>query len=456
VVSERQTVTVDPAREAAFRSLRRVTEKDAYVNIVVDSTLERHDWPERDRRLYTTLVYGTLRNRGLIDWVLARRVGKKFPGGIHPPILTILRMGVYQILFLDRTPKYASVDESVKLARKHGHRGTAALVNAVLRATPRDAGAVELPDKAADPAMYVATKYSHPLWLVQRWLDAWGLNRTESVCASNNDMAPLTVRANTLRVSHEELRQRLSGERAAVRKNTEVPEELEIVRSPGSVKALGSFREGLFYVQDASSICASHVLGPEPGETVVDLCAGPGGKTTHLAQLMQNRGRIYAVDIKRHRVSLTRDNCRMLGVTIVRCLEGDARQISELNLPPADRVLLDAPCSGTGTFRRRVDLKWRLCSEDVERLVHVQKELLAAAASIVKPGGVLVFSLCSVDQAETDEAMTADLLRSAKLAVDDSCPPWMLRFRTAEGRFRIMPGDMGMDGFFMAKYKKAS
>jgi 16S rRNA (cytosine967-C5)-methyltransferase len=456
VVSERQAVKVDEAREAAFRSLRRVTEKGAYVNIVVDATLERHDWPERDRRFYTTLVYGTLRHRGLIDWVLAKKVGKKFPGGIHPPIITILRMGVYQILFLSRTPKYAAVDESVKLARKHGHKGTAALVNAVLRATPRGTDSVELPDKEDSPALYIATKYSHPLWLVERWLDAWGLEQTERVCAANNDTAPLTVRANTLRVSNGQLKQRLDAEQVSVRKNTEVPEELEIVSSPGPIKTLVSFREGLFQVQDASSICVSHLLAPKSGETVVDLCAGPGGKTGHLGQLMENRGRIYALDVKPHRISLTRDNCRTLGVTIVRCVQCDAREVSELNLPPADRVLVDAPCSGTGTFRRRVDLKWRLSSENVRRLVGLQKELLQAAASILKPGGVLVYSVCSVDQAESDGAICPEYLRSEKLAVDDSCPPWMSRFRTPEGLFRVTPGDMGMDGFFMAKLQKAS
>ena len=447
---------VDQAREAAFRSLRRVTEKGAYVNIVVDATLERHDWPDRDRRFYTTLVYGTLRHRGLIDWVLAKKLGRRFPGGIHPPIVAILRMGVYQILFLSRTPKYAAVDESVKLARKHGHKGTAALVNAVLRATPRDAGSVELPDKDEEPALYIATRYSHPLWLVERWLDVWGRELTESVCAASNDTAPLSVRANTLRVTHGELKQRLNAEQVSVRKNTEVPEELEIVRSPKPVRTLGSFQEGLFHIQDGSSICVSHLVAPEPGETVVDLCAGPGGKTTHLAQLMENRGRIYAVDVKAHRVSLTRASCRMLGATIVRCLQSDARRVSELNLPAADRVLVDAPCSGTGTFRRRVDLKWRLSSEDFQRLVGIQKELLQAAASILKPAGVIVYSVCSVDQAEIDRATSPERLRSEKLVVDDSCPSWMSRFRTPEGYFRIMPGDMGMDGFFMAKLKKAS
>ena len=447
---------VDPTREAAFRSLRRVTEKGAYANIVVDATLERHDWPERDRRLYTTLVYGTLRHRGLIDWVLANKVGKKFPGGIHPPILTILRMGMYQVLFLSRTPKYAAVNESVKLATKYGHKGTVALVNAVLRATPRDADAVELPDKDENPALYIATKYSHPLWLVERWLGAWGLERTEGVCAASNDTAPLTVRANTLRVTPEDLKRRLHAERVSVRKDTQVPEELEIVKSPGSVRSLRSFRDGLFHIQDASSICVSHLLAPGPGETVVDLCAGPGGKTTHLAQLMQNRGQVYAVDIKPHRISLIRKNCHMLGVTIVRCIQSDARRVSELNLPPADRVLVDAPCSGTGTFRRRVDLKWRLKSEDIRQLVRVQKEILAAAASILKPGGVLVYSVCSVDQEETDLTTYAEQLTSQELALDSSCPPWMSRFKTLEGSFRITPGDMKMDGFFMAKFKKAS
>jgi 16S rRNA (cytosine967-C5)-methyltransferase len=456
VVSERETVTVDPIREAAFRSLRRVTENGAYANLVVDATLERYDWPAHDRKLYTTLVYGTLRHRGLLDWVLGKRIGKRFPRRIQPAILAILRMGAYQILCLNRVPKYAAVDESVKLAKKHGHERAAALVNAVLRATIRDAGSAELPDREDDAALYIATRYSHPLWLVQRWLSAWGLERTESVCGANNERAPLTVRANTLRAAPEELEKRLRDENVSVRKKTEVPEELEVVESPRPVRQLRSFRDGLFQVQDASSICAGHLLAPEPGEIVVDMCAGPGGKTTHLAQLMHNSGKVYAVDVKPHKLSLVRDSCRRLGVEIVQCVEGDAGRVSELNLPPADRVIVDAPCSGTGTFRRRLDLRWRLNDGEIERLAGIQKELVRAGASILKPGGVLVYSVCSVDPAETDELVHAETFSSWGLGRDTSCPAWMSDFRTPQGDLRIMTGQDGMDGFFMGKFVKTS
>ena len=454
MVSQRQTLTVDPVREAAFRSLRRITEKAGYVNIIVDATLERYRWPDRDRKLYTTLVYGTLRHQGLIDWVLAQRMGRKFPRKIDPPILTVLRMGVYQILFLSRTPKYAAVDESVNLAKKHGHQGSASLVNAVLRATPRDPQAIELPDKAEHPALYIATRYSHPLWLVERWSAAWGVEQTERLCAANSGVAPLTVRANTLKVAIGQLEWRLRAERVSVRKNTDVPEEFEIVGSPRPLRALRSFRDGLFHIQDASSMSACHLLAPNPGETVIDLCAGPGGKTTHLAQLMQNQGKIYAVDVQPHRLRLIRESCKMLGVTMVRCVQGDARRVSERELPEADRVLLDAPCTGTGTLRRRVDLKWRLSSEDFGRLACMQRELIAAAALVLKPGGVLVYSVCSIDRAETDEVVEAAFLHAHNLTLDDTSPSWMSRFRTPERTFRIMPGDTGMDGFFMARFVK--
>ena len=456
MVSERETVTVDPIRDAAFRSLRRVTENGAYANLVVDAALERHDWAERDRKFYTTLVYGTLRHRGLLDWVLEKRIGKRFPRRIQPAILAILRMGAYQILFLSRVPKHAAVDESVKLARRHGHERAAAFVNAVLRATKRDAGSVEIPDRDENGALYIATKYSHPLWIVDRWLSVWGLERTESVCAANNETAPLTIRANTLRVEPDELGKRLRDEHVSVRKNTDVPEELEILNSPRPVRQLRSFRDGLFQVQDASSICAGHLLAPEPGETVVDMCAGPGGKTTHIAQLMQNRGKIYAVDVKAHKLSLVSDSCRKLGVEIVHCVEGDAGRVSELDLPPADRVLVDAPCSGTGTFRRRLDLRWRLNGDETERLTGIQRELVRAAASILKPGGVLVYSVCSVDPMETHELVSAEASGSWGLDRDSSCPAWMSGFKTPRGDFRIMPGQEGMDGFFMEKFVKTS
>jgi 16S rRNA (cytosine967-C5)-methyltransferase len=289
---------------------------------------------------------------------------------------------------------------------------------------------------------------------VERWVEAWGVEQTERVCAANSSVAPLTIRANTLKVDLEELRQRLHAEQVSVRKNTQVPEELEIVTSPRPVRALRSFRDGLFHIQDASSISACHLLAPEPGETIVDLCAGPGGKTTHLAQLMQNRGTIYAIDVKPHRVSLIRENCKMLGVTIVKCIQADARGLAELNLPKVDRILVDAPCTGTGTFRRRVDLKWRLRSEDFERLALVQKELVAAASSVLQSGGVLVYSVCSIDPTETDDTVDAGFMRSHKLALDETSPLWMSGFRTPEKLFRIMPGDAGMDGFFMAKFGK--
>jgi 16S rRNA (cytosine967-C5)-methyltransferase len=258
-----------------------------------------------------------------------------------------------------------------------------------------------------------------------------------------------------LKVAPEELDRWLRDENLSVRKNTDVPEELEIEKSPRPVRQLRSFREGLFQVQDASSICAGHLLAPEPGETVVDMCAGPGGKTTHLAQLMRNRGRIYAIDVKPRRLSLIRDSCRRLGVEIVEYVEGDAGQVSELDIPPADRVLLDAPCSGTGTFRRRIDLRWRLDGDEIERLTSIQKELVRAGASMLKPGGVLVYSVCSVDPMETDE-LVGEAFGSYGLERDSECPAWMSGFRTSQGDFKIMPGQDGMDGFFMGKFVKTS
>ena len=394
-----------------------------------------------DRGLCQELVYGVVRSQAALDWLIER----KTPGRTQKDALQILlRLGLYQIFWLDRIPDHAAVNETVEQARHGGHGPQTGFINAILRGYLREKEATQaLLDelKIKNPAL----GFSHPDWLVQRWQKLWGGENTRRLLEWNNTPPKTFARVNTLRTDAEKLVSRWREENVdydffqAGRAKAEKPsvdwvgENLAFeLKSHPPLTWLESFQHGGFYIQDPSTLLAVRELDPQPGETILDLCAAPGGKTTFIAQLMNNTGRIVANDIFPDRLKLIEENCTRLGVTCV-----EAR--STLNVEPStfNRVIVDAPCSNTGVMRRRVDLRWRIRPEEIERLRATQFELLIRAATLLKPGGTLVYSTCSLEPGENTEVVQQFLAAH---------PSFKL-----ERERQLLPFTDGVDGAFVAR-----
>jgi 16S rRNA (cytosine967-C5)-methyltransferase len=287
---------------------------------------------------------------------------------IELEILNILRLGFYQILFLSRTPSSAAVNESVELAKRIRGRGGAGFVNAMLRCILRQKEEIPYPDISVDPELHISVTESHPLWLVRRWMEEMGLDETLKICTANNQISALTLRTNTLKMNRKDLIKKLE-EKGLKPFPSSFSEEGILVRDPPPTSELPFLKEGLYIIQDEASQLVTTILDPKPGERILDACAAPGGKTTHIAQRMENEGEIYAIDLSREKLDMIKETCRRLGIKMVKSMKGDAA--NSLPIPKGlqfDRILADVPCSGFGTLRRNPDLKWRKGEEDIKRV----------------------------------------------------------------------------------------
>jgi len=380
-----------------------------FIENLLDPELVHARLSSADRGLCQELAYGVVRWRATLDWLIAR----KTPGRTQKPALQdLLRLGLYQIFWLDRIPGHAAVNETVEQAKQIGFGPQAGFINAVLRGYLREADATrqilaEL--KSIEPHL----GWSHPEWLVARWQQRWGAERTTKLLEWNNTPPKTFARVNTLKTEAVRLLERWRMEENVeydfVRRDWLAENLVFELKAHPPLTRMGSFRDGWFYVQDPSTVLAVHEIAPQPGESVLDCCAAPGGKTTLIAQLMRNEGRIVARDVSADRLNLVRENCARLGVT---CVETSSTLDFGLRTSDFDRVLVDAPCSNTGVMRRRVDLRWRVRLEEIERLRKSQLELLRSAACAVKPGGTLVYSTCSLEP-EENEAIVAGFLQES-------------------------------------------
>ncbi|HSR13764.1 MAG TPA: 16S rRNA (cytosine(967)-C(5))-methyltransferase RsmB, partial [Thermodesulfobacteriota bacterium] len=376
-----------------------------------------------------------------------------------------LRLGAYQILFMDRVPDSAAVNESVRLARAaYGSGKTAGFVNAVLRSVSRRGGREEFPPFHDDPVAHISQSLSHPGWLVERWVREFGAEAARAVCAANNVRPPFTVRANTLRISRELLRDRFAASGIPASETEFSPDGLVLEKKP-PVPNDPLFRDGMYFVQDEASQIVAHILAPLPGERVLDACAAPGGKTTHIAELMKDRGEIQALDLHKSKVRLILENCERLGITAVRPVEGDASR--PLPFPAGllfDRILLDAPCTGLGILHRTPEAKWRRKPEDIPRLARLQTKILDLVSARLKPGGVLVYSTCTMTPEENDAVVESFTKEHPDFSIEDLRALLPIDFQAlidASGFFRTYPGaitregEYRMDGFFAARIKKS-
>lgn len=444
------------AREVALKALREIDEKGAYAAPALEGALERHPLGKLDRSLATELVYGTSRRLNTIDWVIGKHSSRPV-AQMTVWIRNILRMAAYQLLFTDKIPASAAVNEAVELAKRYGHAGTAKFVNGVLRAIVRSLGELSFPDPEKELVEHLALRYSHPEWMIRRWLERYGPEATAALCRANNTTPATSVRVNRLKATREEVLEALAREGVSAAPSPVTPEGLIISGYP-SIGRLRAFREGLFTVQDESSMLVAPALAPKPGETVIDACAAPGGKTTHLAEIMENRGKIIAADVHEHKLPLIREACARLGIDIVKTILADARELGGLFPSQADKVLVDAPCSGLGVLRRRPDARWRKGPEQIEELRTAQAEILEGAARCLKPGGALIYSTCSIEPEENLEVVQAFLAQHPEFTLDNLWPFVPVGFWREEslekGYLQLLPHAHGTDGFFIARLTK--
>jgi 16S rRNA (cytosine967-C5)-methyltransferase len=444
------------ARGLALRVLIDVEQDGAFANLALNKVLEKHRPGKLDRAFATELAYGVLRSLNTLDWVLSQFVSQPLDRQT-PAVRNILRLGVYQLMFMDRVPPAAACNEAAVLARQYGHQGVVRFVNGVLRNIARRLGDIKYPALDENPMKHIALKYSHPEWLVKRWLEEFGPEDTIAICRADNEPAPNTIRTNTLKISRDTLAEKLTRQELSVDKTLFAPEGLYI-EGFLSLGSLDSFQEGLFQVQDESSMLAGRALMPLPGSFVIDACAAPGGKTTHLAQLMENRGRILAFDIHPHKLDLIKENCSRLGIGIVEAAIGDARELPAELHGRADFVLVDAPCSGLGVLRRRPDARWRKDPGEIPAIVQLQSQILDSASRCVKDGGVLLYSTCSIAREENLGQVESFLARNPWFALEelDKILPGGLDHKgtLSRGYIQLYPGTHGMDGFFIARMRK--
>ncbi len=418
-------------RQTAFRVLHRIEHDRAYSNLALDAELKQSGGGG-SAAFVTALVYGVTERKITLDYILSDFLKQPIKK-LRPEVLTILRMGVYQIRFMDKIPVSAAVNESVKLAKKNGCAYASGLVNSVLRKVA--AGKTVYPDES-DFENYLSIRYSCPPSLVSHYIRDYGTADAEGILASSLGTAETVVRVNTLKTDAAALRALLKAE--GIESENGKAEHTLILKGGGALEATEAYKQGLFHVQDtASALCVSS-LSPQPGETVADVCAAPGGKTFTIAQQMQNHGKIFAFDLYAHRVRLIADGAQRLGISIINAQRHDASEPFPGSIGTADRVLCDVPCSGLGTIRRKPEIRYKDLAF-IDNLTHLQYNILINASKIVKTGGVLVYSTCTLNRAENDAVCDRFLAEHPDFCKLDD-------YRT------LMPHKDGTDGFFFARF----
>jgi len=408
----------------------------------------------KDRAFVTELVYGIIKNKLRLDYIISQ-FSKIKPSKMSKNILNILRLGVYQIVFLDRVPDFAAINESVNLAKRLENKKVAAFVNAVLRTILREKHNVTYPDPQKTPEEYLSIYYSFPVWMIKRWINLFGYKFTEDLCKAFNEKSKTCIRINTLKTNKEELKAIFAGEKVETSPGLYVDEALYLESSP-PLMSLPSFKEGLFLPQDESSMIAAKAIDAKSGEKILDVAAAPGGKTSYFAQSMDNQGHITAWDIHPHRVKLIEETCRRLGVSIVKAELKNAKNIDMESLDGYDKVLVDAPCSGLGIIRRKPDIKWSKSPKDITALKAEQQEILEVCSRYVKPGGILVYSTCSIEPEENQGIVDSFLRKNTDFSYDDIrlYLPKSLNFDDPAGFIQLYPNIHGTDGFFVARLKR--
>ncbi|MGD6833261.1 16S rRNA (cytosine(967)-C(5))-methyltransferase RsmB [Sutcliffiella halmapala] len=439
-------------RELALEALVNVEKKQAYSNLLVNNYLDSGKLNKKDAGLFTEIVYGTIQRTMTIDYYLTPYIEKQKK--LEDWVKVLLRLTLYQMLYLDKVPERAAIYEAVEIAKKKGHKGVASVVNGVLRSIQRQ-GVPNLETMKNDvDRISIAT--SHPRWMVEKWVTQYGVENTERLCEMNLVPPSQTARVNTAKASVEEVISMLKAQGFDVEKG-EVAQE-SIVSNKGNLAYSNAFKNGFITIQDESSMLVARTLDVEPGQTVYDSCAAPGGKTTHIAELMKGTGTVISTDLHEHKVKLIKEQADRLGLTNIEVKAMDSRKAQEVfQNEMFDKILVDAPCSGFGVIRRKPDLKYTKTMQDVKQLATIQSAILNEVAPLVKKGGTLVYSTCTIDKEENTEVVKAFLENNQDFEIDMSIKdlvPHKLETYIQDGMLQLLPHYFGTDGFFIVRLKR--
>lgn len=439
-------------RTAALDGLLAVEKKQAYSNLLLTSLIEKNQLPKKDIPLLTELIYGTLQRKLTLDYYIQHFIkgNKKLEDWVH----NLLRLSIYQMVFLDRIPDRAVLHESVEIAKARGHKGIASFVNGVLRNVQRNG--VPSIDEISNPIERIGIKTSTPSWLVKRLVEQYGLEEAEAILLEQLKPAKQTARINRMKGSIDEVIARLKGEGLKVEKGKLVPEAIEVIK--GNAALTDAFSKGLLTIQDESSMLVAKALDVKEDDHILDSCAAPGGKTTHIAEMLSNTGKVISLDLHEHKVKLIEGQVNRLGLSNVETRVMDARKVADyFEGETFDKILVDAPCTGFGVIRRKPEIKYTKTEKDVQALANIQLEILRAVAPLVKPGGLIVYSTCTIDQEENKTVLEAFLREHRQFSKDTSLSermPESLHPYVKDGELQILPHYVGSDGFYIAALRK--
>jgi 16S rRNA (cytosine967-C5)-methyltransferase len=441
-------------RHLAVDILDQVHISKAFAGLLLDECLDTNKLSDTaDGRLLTHLVYGVLRLQGHLDWILAKLCRGNWEK-TDESIKNILRVGLFQLKFSSRLPAFAVVDEAVKVA-KNIDAAKSGLINAVLRNYLRRGSSIIFPSLEKNPAEFIAAFHSHPLWLVKSWIKIFGIQDTQALCAANNEMPPLTLRVNTLKISRNELKEKLAANGFNLTEAPFSPDGLILNNVVSPIQKTSYFQDGYLRLQDEASQLISYMLNPKSLESILDVCAGTGGKTTHLAAILKNNGNILAIDYDLKKLDELKKDAIRLGINIIETLHADLTcGLPELLREKFDHVLVDAPCSGLGTLRRNPEIKWHTTAASLPGFTQTQNTILQNASFAVRKGGHLIYCTCSLAPQENENVISNFLKLNPHFSAclpPESIAPQLI---DSNGYFRTFPHLHNMDGFFAAIIKR--
>lgn len=439
-------------RETAMDLLETIEKNQSYSNLLLNHAIEKNHLPVKDVGLLTELTYGTLQRKMTLDFFLKPFIKKS--SKIESWVMHLLRMTLYQMVFLDKIPDRAAIYEAVEIAKKRGHKGIASMVNGVLRSVQREG--ISSLDDIIEPIQRLSIETSHPEWLVRRWVSQFGYEKTKEMCQINLKAPIQSARVNMEKATREDCAKRLDKEGYQIELSPIIPEAIRSLK--GNVASSAAFKEGLLTIQDESSMLVAYALDLAKNERVLDACAAPGGKSTHIAEKMKNSGEVISLDLHEHKVKLINENARRLGLENIHTKVMDSRKVAEQFKPESfDKVLLDAPCSGLGVMRRKPDMKYTKKEKDIFQLSSIQQALLKSVSSLVKKGGILVYSTCTVDREENENTIKGFLEDNPHFEGDQtfkSRMPEAIRPLITGYDLQVFPQDFGSDGFYIACLRK--
>ncbi|OIJ13217.1 16S rRNA (cytosine(967)-C(5))-methyltransferase [Anaerobacillus alkalilacustris] len=441
-------------REVGLEILLQIEKNQAYSNLLLNQSIKKEKLNEKDVGLLTEIVYGTIQRKNTLDFFLSQFV----KGRLHKLdqwVLVLLRLSIYQLVYLDRVPERAVVHEAVEIAKKKGHKGISAMVNGTLRSFLREGKPTF--NNIINPIEKMAIELSHPAWLIERWVEQFGTEKTKNICEVS--VVPPSVSARVNKVKNADIDaviQLLANEGVLAERGDLSEDAIKVVK--GSLPNTKLYKEGFLTIQDESSMLVARALDPKPGMKVLDSCAAPGGKTTHIAERMNNEGDVYALDLHQHKVKLIDEQANRLHLTSITTKATDSRNAGQIfEKESFDYILVDAPCTGFGVIRRKPDIKWQKKVEDIEKITTIQKAILDAVAPLLKKGGRLVYSTCTIDTVENEEVVKSFLEGHHEFHLDrtlmNRLPKKAQRF-CKDGMVQLLPSDFQTDGFFIASLIK--